>query len=61
MFTQVYFRAQEILGFLSGNKAAWIYRNWAFARSNHNRLLLRNGRGVEPIMRSRVQRLTLRN
>lgn len=29
MFTQVYFRAQEILGFLSGNKAAWIYRNRA--------------------------------
>lgn len=30
MFTQVYFRAQEILAFLSGNKAAWIYRKWAF-------------------------------
>ena len=29
MFTQVYFGAQEILGFLSGNKAAWIHRNRA--------------------------------
>lgn len=28
-FGRVYFRAQEILRFLSGNEAAWIYRNRA--------------------------------
>lgn len=46
MFTQVYFRAQEILGFLSGNKGCVDLQKVGRAGSDREQLLLRKRRGT---------------